>query len=126
MSFESQLSIIDVLIIAASLLLAISVGLWAGRNQDKTARGYFLASGRLPWYIIGSAFVSTSVSSEQMVGTVGMAYDNGMGVANWEWFTVPHYLIFIVFFGPDVSAEQDHHDPRFPHAALRPPVRQHL
>lgn len=100
MSFQQQLSAIDLAIIAVSLVLAIGVGLWAGRNQDKTARGYFLASGRLPWFIIGSAFVSTSVSSEQMVGTVGMAYKNGMGVANWEWFTVPHYLVFIVFLVP--------------------------
>ena len=71
MGFELQLSAIDLLIIAVSLVLAIAVGLWAGRNQDKTAKGYFLASKRLPWYIIGSAFVSTSVSSEQIVGTVG-------------------------------------------------------
>jgi len=100
MGFELQLSVTDLAIIAVSLVLAIAVGLWAGRNQDKTAKGYFLASKRLPWYIIGSAFVSTSVSSEQIVGTVGAAYEHGMGIANWEWFTVPHYLIFILFFIP--------------------------
>ena len=73
MGFELQLGAIDLTIIAVSLVLAIGVGLWVGRNQDKTAKGYFLASKRLPWYIIGSAFVSTSVSSEQIVGTVGAA-----------------------------------------------------
>ncbi|MCC6124560.1 MAG: sodium/solute symporter [Pirellulales bacterium] len=100
MGFELNLSVVDLLIIAVSLVLAITVGLWAGRNQDQTAKGYFLASRRLPWYIIGSAFVSTSVSSEQIVGTVGAAYEHGMGIANWEWFTVPHYLVFILFFIP--------------------------
>src|SRR5271157_5578353 len=100
MGYVLNLSAIDLSIIAVSLVLAITVGLWAGRNQDQTAKGYFLASRRLPWYIIGSAFVSTSVSSEQIVGTVGAAYEHGMGIANWEWFTVPHYLVFILFFVP--------------------------
>lgn len=91
---------IDVGIIVASLLCVVAVGLFAGRKQDKTAKGYFLASGRLPWFVIGTAFVSTSVSSEQIVGTVGMAFKNGMGVANWEWWTLPVYTLFIIFFAP--------------------------
>lgn len=91
---------LDTAIILGSLLVVIVVGLWAGRNQDKTARGYFLASGRIPWWIVGSAFVSTSVSSEQIVGTVGKAYESGMGVANWEWFCLPIYLPLIVFLLP--------------------------
>jgi len=94
------LSGLDKAIIAASLAVVLLVGLWASRRQDRTARGYFLASGRLPWYIIGAAFVSTSVSSEQIVGTVGAAYSGGMGIANWEWFTLPCYTLLIVFFIP--------------------------
>ena len=91
---------LDLAIVAASLLAVVVVGLWAGWNQDKTAKGYFLASGRLPWWIIGSAFVSTSISSEQIVGTVGKAYETGMGVANWEWFTLPVYTPLIVLILP--------------------------
>jgi len=91
---------IDITIIVASLACVVAVGLFAGRKQDKTAKGYFLASGRLPWFVIGTAFVSTSVSSEQIVGTVGMAYKNGMGLANWEWWTRPTSAQFIIFFAP--------------------------
>ena len=76
------------------------VGLWAARNQEKSARGYFLASGRLPWWIIGAAFVSTSVSSEQIVGTVGATYKYGMGIANWEWWLVPTYGLMVLVFIP--------------------------
>jgi len=95
-----SLSPIDVAIIVVSIMLVVVVGLLAGRNQDKTAKGYFLASGRMPWYIIGAAFVSTSVSSEQIVGTVGAAYKTGMGIANWEWWSLPVYSLLIVFFIP--------------------------
>src|SRR2546423_6472020 len=91
---------IDVLIIAASLLIVIVIGLWASRHRAQSAESYFLASGKLSWWIIGSAFVSTNVSSEQIVGTVGAAYQNGMVIANWEWWTLPTYALMILFFIP--------------------------
>ena len=94
------LSTLDIVVIVVSIVAVVVVGLWAARNQDPTARGYFLASGKLPWYIIGAAFVSTSVSSEQIVGTVGAAYKNGMGIANWEWWLVPVYGLLALVFVP--------------------------
>ena len=73
------LSTIDVVIIIAAISGVVGVGLWASRKVEKTSNSYFLASGKMPWWLIGAAFVSTSVSSEQIVGTVGVAYQNGMG-----------------------------------------------
>lgn len=98
MSF--QLSAADIAVIVASLTLVVIVGLWAARRRTDTARDYFLASGKLPWWIIGSAFVSTSVSSEQIVGTIGQAYKHGMGIANWEWWSFPVYTVLIAIFIP--------------------------
>lgn len=94
------LSALDVAIIVCSLLLVVLVGLRAGRGRSESAKGYFLASEHMPWWIIGSAFVSTSVSSEQIVGTVGFAYQHGMAIANWEWFSLPAYTLLLVFFIP--------------------------
>jgi solute:Na+ symporter, SSS family len=91
---------LDIAIIIGSLVLVVSVGLWASRRQEKSARGYFLASGKLPWYLIGAAFVSTSVSSEQIVGTVGATYRYGLGIANWELWCLPVYLLTLAFFIP--------------------------
>jgi SSS family solute:Na+ symporter len=95
-----HLNSVDVAIVLGSLLIVVAAGLWASRKQGATARDYFLASGRLPWYIIGAAFVSTSVSSEQIVGTVGQAYEHGMGIANWEWWSWPVYSVLIAVFIP--------------------------
>ena len=88
MSLESihfALSPLDLTIIIGSVVLSVGVGFWASRRVEHTTRGFFLASGRMPWWLVGAAFVSTSVSSEQIVGTVGAAYKHGMGIANWEW-----------------------------------------
>ena len=90
---------LDITIIVTSLVAVVLVGLWASRGQDPSAKGYFLASGKMPWWLIGAGFVATSVSSEQIVGTVGATYTHGMGIANWEWFA-PNKLLIIVIFIP--------------------------
>jgi len=94
------LSPLDLAIIGGSIAFAVVVGFWASRRVEKTARGFFLASGKMPWWLIGAAFVSTSVSSEQIVGTVGAAYKHGMVIANWEWWCLPTYALVMVFFIP--------------------------
>ena len=95
-----MLSTIDVVIIVASMLLVISVGAIAGRNRGDTAHGYFLGGNKMPWWLIGTAFVATGISSEQMIGTVGITYDYGMAIGNWEWFALPCYTMVLVFFIP--------------------------
>lgn len=97
---DFRLSILDVCIITGSLLLIVVIGFIAAKKTERTKKGYFLASGKMPWYLIGAAFVSTSVSSEQIVGTIGATYKNGLVIANWEWWVLPTYLLTIVFFIP--------------------------
>ena len=95
-----MLSTIDVVIIIASMLFVISVGAIAGRKRGDTAHGYFLGGNKMPWWLIGTAFVATGISSEQMIGTVGITYDYGMAIGNWEWFALPCYTMVLVFFIP--------------------------
>ena len=98
-----MLNYIDVVIIVASMLLVIGVGAIAGRKRGDTAHGYFLGGNKMPWWLIGTAFVATGISSEQMIGTVGVTYDmawaspTGNGSAcpatRWCWsFFIPIYL----------------------------------
>jgi SSS family solute:Na+ symporter len=95
-----HLSTLDVLIILGATLAVVGVGLFAASRTKPTAEGYFLASGSMRWWVIGAAFVSTSVSSEQIVGTVGATYKGGLAIANWEWWCLPTYVLMLVFFIP--------------------------
>lgn len=90
----------DVIIILASIGLVVLVGIIAGRHRGDTASGYFLGGNKMPWWLIGTAFVATGISSEQMIGTVGATYQHGMGIANWEWFGLPCYTIVLTIFIP--------------------------
>lgn len=95
-----HLSTVDILIIIAEVMTVVVIGLIAAKKVKRTTEGYFLASGSMPWYLIGAAFVSTSVSSEQIVGTIGATYKGGLAIANWEWWALPTYLLTMVFFIP--------------------------
>src|SRR5512144_2256998 len=97
---SDQLSLPDVVIICASLALVVAVGLYVSRRRDDTAGGYFLAGRRMPWWLIGPSFVATGISSEQIVGTIGMTYQHGMGISNWELFALPSYTLVMVLFIP--------------------------
>lgn len=94
------LSAIDLVILVGSLVLVLAAGMLTSKRGDDSASMYFLASGKMPWWLIGSAFVATGVSSEQIVGTVGRAYRDGMKITNMEWFSLPIYTLVIVFFIP--------------------------
>lgn len=95
-----MLTPVDIVIIVVSILFVIAVGAIAGRKRGDTAHGYFLGGNRMPWWLIGTAFVATGISSEQMIGTVGITYDYGMGIGNWEWFGLPGYTLVLLFFIP--------------------------
>jgi SSS family solute:Na+ symporter len=95
-----HLSSLDIIIIVAITLFVVIIGLVAAKKSERTVKGYFLASGKMPWYLVGAAFVATTVSSEQMVGTMGATYKDGMGIANWTWWALPTYLLTMIFFIP--------------------------
>ena len=95
-----MLSTIDVVIIVVSMVFVVGVGAFAGHKKGDTAHGYFLGGNKMPWWLIGTAFVATGISSEQMIGTVGITYEWGMGIANWEWFGLPCYSLVLIFFIP--------------------------
>ena len=97
---EFSLNVMDMVFIVGSLGIVVAVGMWVARKKRESSSDYFLASRKLSWWLIGTSVVATSVSSEQIVGTVGAGYKYGMGIANWEWFSLLTYTLVIVFFVP--------------------------
>jgi SSS family solute:Na+ symporter len=94
------LSGLDVTIIVVMTLFVVIIGLLAVKKSKNTSKGYFLAAGKMPWYLIGAAFVSTSVGAEALVGSIGATYKGGLGMANWDWWALPTYSLLIIFFIP--------------------------
>jgi len=94
------LSLLDYAVFVLYMGLVVLIGFWIARREKKSARHYFLAGNRLPWFAIGASLIASSVSTEQFIGEVGFAYRYGIAVANWEWSVFPALTVMIVFFVP--------------------------
>ena len=91
---------IDIAVFLMVLGVTFGIGIWASRRENKSPMDYFLAGHRLPWYAIGTSYVASNLSSDQMIGMVGQAYNHGIVLANWQWRVFPIYTFMIWIFLP--------------------------
>lgn len=96
----TSLSSIDLLVFGGYISLMLCIGLIAGRKKKTTASDFFITNKALPWYVIGFSFIAATVSSQQLIGSVGFSYRYGLAVANWEWLNAFAILLFVFVFVP--------------------------
>ncbi len=71
------------------------------RNDDHASSdGYFLAGRRLTGPIIAGSLLLTNLSTEQMVGLNGAAFNDGFSVMAWEVLAVVALVASALFFLP--------------------------
>ncbi len=65
-------------------LVAI-ISWWKTRSDDQSiGNNYFLAGRSLPWFVVAGSLMLTNLSTEQLVGLNGGAYQHGFVVMAWE------------------------------------------
>lgn len=121
-----NLSVLDISIFVAYFAVILGIGFFAGRGEGKNAKEYFLAGGKLPWYIIGASLVAGSVNSEQMVGTVGIAWKEGMKIVNWETWGLPIIPIMLFLFLPIFFRNKISTVPEFMEKRFGPACRNYI
>ena len=95
------MSTVDVLIFFSYFVgVVIFATTIAARSKTKSASDYFLASKKLPWYVVGASFIASNISTEHFIGMVGWGFLYGMAVAHWEWGNVATFTLLIWVFLP--------------------------
>ncbi|MCL4138281.1 UNVERIFIED_CONTAM: hypothetical protein GTU68_000566, partial [Idotea baltica] len=69
-------------------------------DDTQTASGYFLAGRSLTSIVIAGSLLLTNLSTEQLVGLNGGAFNNGMVVMAWEVVAALAMLLMAVVFLP--------------------------
>ncbi len=80
-----QLEIIDWLIIVAFFVVSIGIGLWASRSAGKSFKEYFLAGGKMSWWMLGVSMVATTFAADTP-GLVTQLVRQGGVSGNWAWW----------------------------------------
>ena len=84
--------LIDWIILAVFFLLILVIGFWSvGKN--KSSRDFFVASGKMPWWLSGISHHVSGYSGAVFVAYAGLAYTHGFSIYVWWAFTIGIALI---------------------------------
>jgi solute:Na+ symporter, SSS family len=100
------------------------VGLWAGRKKKADSADYFLAGRTLPWYVVGSSFIASNISTEHFIGMIGAAFVFGIAPAYYEWGNVAVFTLMIWLFIPYLLASRVFTTPEYMERRFNPLLRQ--
>jgi solute:Na+ symporter, SSS family len=76
----------DWVIIAAYFLLTLGIGLWVSRGSRNNAHSFFLAGGKMPWWLLGVSMVATTFSTDTPNLVAGLVREKGVA-GNWVWWS---------------------------------------
>lgn len=97
----AQFSTIDLVIFGGYLSIMVGLGIWlSGREKQKTAQDYFLASKAIPWWAVGGSLIASNISAEQFIGMSGSGYVVGMAIASYELMAALTLVIVAKYFLP--------------------------
>ena len=70
-SIESfSLSLLDYFAFIIYFAVLCLIGFWFGRKEKTASEDYFLAGRTLPWYVVGSSFIASNISTEHFIGMI--------------------------------------------------------
>jgi len=58
-----SLNAVDAVVFALYFVAIIGVGFWVARRKAQTADAYFLADRDLPWYVVGTSYIASNIST---------------------------------------------------------------
>jgi len=105
-------------------IILCGIGFWFGRKEKTAPEDYFLAGRSLPWYVVGTSFIASNISTEHFIGMIGAAYVYGICVATSEWNNVTSFSILIWFFIPFLLASKVFTIPEFMEKRFNSTLRQ--
>jgi SSS family solute:Na+ symporter len=86
--------------IGFTLLVAVIAYFATRKTNEKTADGYFLGGRSLTAGVIAGSLLLTNLSTEQIVGLNGSAYESGLSVMAWETLAAIAMVVTALFLLP--------------------------
>lgn len=76
------MGVIDWIVIAGYFLVMIAIGFYA-KSKIKNAADFFVAGGKIPWWLVGISHHMSGYSAAVFVGYAALAYTTGFSVYVW-------------------------------------------
>ncbi len=95
--FLQYLSITDLIIITFYLLLSISIGVYFNKKSQNNITSYFVSERNLPWWLLGTSMVATTLSIDTPIVIIAWIRDPGIW-KNWFWWSFLFTHCLVIFF----------------------------
>src|SRR5687767_515330 len=93
-----QLTTLDWLIIGGYFAIIVPMGLFFARRARRSMLDYFISGRAMPWWLAGTAMVSTTFSADTPLAVTEMVVKNGVA-GNWLWWSMlPSGMLTVFFF----------------------------
>ena len=81
-----SLSQLDWAVIVSYFLISLTIGIIGAKKAGKDARSFFLASGNMPWWLLGISMVATTFSTDTPNLVTDLVRQKGVS-GNWVWWS---------------------------------------
>ena len=81
-----SLSQLDWAVIGSYFLISLTIGIIGVKKAGKDARSFFLASGNMPWWLLGISMVATTFSTDTPNLVTDLVRQKGVS-GNWVWWS---------------------------------------
>src|SRR5258707_5450960 len=92
-----HLSLIDWVIVVATLILCFSPALFFGKRAGQSTSEFFVSGRAVPWWLAGLSMVATTFSSDTPNLVTDIVRRNGVA-GNWVWWAFTLTGVSSVFF----------------------------
>jgi SSS family solute:Na+ symporter len=89
---------LDYLVLALFFAVLVGTGIWSYFRKVRSAGDFFVAGGRLPWWLAGISHHVSGYSGAVFVAYAGLAYTYGISVYVWWALTIFAGLMAGSFF----------------------------
>lgn len=79
------LTVLDWIIVAATLLVSLLIGITVARRSGQNSTEYFLSGRNMPWWLLGISMVATTFSADTPNLVTDIVRNNGVA-GNWVWW----------------------------------------
>jgi alpha-L-rhamnosidase len=92
---------VDLIIVAAYLLILLAIGYWVSFiKKKKENENLFLAGHSLGWASIGLNMWGTNVGPSMLIASASIGYSTGIVAGNFAWYAFVFILLLAVVFAP--------------------------
>ncbi len=96
-----QFANLDYAVFFSYFVVVLGIALWVSRKpkgHDRNADDFFLAGRALPWWVIGCSLIASNISTEQLIGMNGTAFESGIAVISYSWIGAAVAIIIVAKF----------------------------